>query len=231
MTLSDFRSAVRFGILNRSATAVPDSTIDRAVNDTYRQVSMPSVYRHRALERTGSWTIAADDVDYAYSALSGLGTGETVWGLFDVTYIQGSSATDFSLNRYRLRPAEMRWLDRLGLLPQGPPRRYFVWQNVLYLDARPTSNEAGHLLQARCYVRPPKLTATSDKTVLDPEWDEPIVVGAQWRIWRSLNQMDIASELKVEYGDLVNEITRVHVLEGEDPGRTVSVRHEPYTKV
>lgn len=218
--LSGLRSATNWALDNRSN--LTDTQLNRWINWSYLHVTQPHVHRHQPLQAEGPITLVLDQVQYDLPTL----LGYTLWGIYGIWYIEGTSATDYSLRRQRLRGSfDIRRTDEAAL-GQGRPTRYAIWGQtagtsggqVLNLDRRPSATDAGRLLLVRGYRQPTTLTADGDVTVLSPLWDEVIILGATWRGFRELGENARAEVARQNFGLLINEQQEARRLDAEDWG-------------
>lgn len=233
MSLVDMRTATRWALDNR--TNVSDTQLSRWLNWTYYQVSQPHIHRHQSLQASGSVSLVLDQVTYDLPTL----LGYTLWGLYGVWYVEGSSITDRTIRRQRLRGSfDVRSTDE-GSLGQGRPTRYSLWGQtasagggqVLNLDRRPSSADAGRVLLVRGYRTPATLVADGDLTVLHPAWDEILILGATWRGFRELAENARAEVARANFGALIQEQQDSRRLDAEDWGGAFEVDLQPYMVV
>lgn len=211
MTLADFRDEVLFhcGGISATSPALTTARLDRRINATYLWVSMPNHYRHPELESVEKVLLVANTSRYTPSKpnmymISGVVHAEAV----------PASVTDIT-RRTKLRPVDIR--DQMTVARQpGKPAYYAYWNSRIYLNCTPATEYQGQTLEVYGYFQPSILTAVGQATVLKPEWDEVITIGAEWRTWVSLGEADRAYEAKENFGQLVNEIADVRRLHGEE---------------
>jgi hypothetical protein len=220
LDLTALRNATKWALDNRSN--ITDSQLERWINWSYVHISQPKVHRHQPLQAEGSVTLVLDEVQYDIPTE----LGYALWGIYGVWYVEGSSITDRTLRRQRLRGGfDVRSTDE-GSLGQGRPTRYSVWGQtatsdggqVINLDRRPSAGDAGRVLLVRGYRTPTLLTDDTHTTVLNPLWDEVIVVGATWRGFRELGENARAEVNRQSYGLLINEQQDSRRLDAEDWG-------------
>jgi len=225
LNLSTLRSATKWALDNRAN--ISDAQLNRWINWSYLQVSQPNVQRHQPLQAEGSITLALDQVKYDLPTL----LGYTLWGIYGVWYIEGASITNRTLRRQRLKGAfDVRSTDDSSL-GQGRPTRYSLWGQttstgggqVLNLDRRPSSTDAGRVLLVRGYRTPATLAADGSFTVLHPLWDEVVVLGATWRGFRELNENARAEVARQNFALLIQEQQDARKLDSEDWGGAFEV--------
>ena len=230
MTHLELRTATQWALDNR--TNISATQLTRWLNWTYYQVSQPAAHRHQSLQADGEVTMALDQVSYDLPTI----LGYTLWGLYGVWYIEGTSITDRTLRRQRLKGSfDVRATDE-GSLGSGRPTRYSLWGQtgatgggqVLNLDRRPSSTDDGRSLLVRGYRTPTSLTTDGQFTVLHPLWDEVLVLGATWRGFRELGEVARAEVAKANFAMLIQEQQDARRLDAEDWGGAFEVDLAPY---
>lgn len=233
MTHLEMRQALQWSLDNR--TNLTTTQLTRWLNWTYFQVSQPMVHRHQSLQANGSVTLVLDQVTYDLPTT----LGYTLWGVYGVWYIEGASITDRTLRRHRLKGSfDVRSTDD-GSIGVGRPTRYSLWGQtagtgggqVLNLDRRPSSADAGRVLLVRGYRTPTALSADGNTTVMHPLWDEVIILGATWRGFRELGENARAEIAKANFGLLIQEQQQARRLDAEDWGGGFEVDLQPYMAV
>ena len=211
LTLADFRDELRLICGGISATSPVWTTarLDRRINASYLWVSMPNHYRHPELENITLITLTANDASYAWPTVDH-------YMILGVTHAEAVGlAINDETRRTKLDPMDHR--DMLTInRPAGKPQFYSYWDETIYIDCVPATAYQLQSLEVHGYRQPTTLSATTDTTVLKPEWDEVILLGAEWRMWVTLNEADRAYEAKQNYGQMVNEIAdfrRLHANE------------------
>lgn len=236
MNLTQLSDATRFAIDNRSD--LTSDQLERWLNWSYAHVSMPRIHRHQALQVTSlnNIKLITDQIEYDLLALF----STPLWGIYSVTYIFGTDASDYSNRRFRLEGSgDVRWFDEGNQIGTGRPNEYAVWGGgvgtghggagqVLLVDRRPTSSENGNVLLVRGYKKPTRLISNSQSTVLNELWDEVIILGAAWRGWREINRPDRAITRKEDFRDMINEVQEATQLDAEDWGGRFELDIQPY---
>jgi len=119
--------------------------------------------------------------------------------------------------RTKLYPVD--WREQMFTQrPTSRPSQYAYWDEEIWLTSVPDTASVGQLLEVSGYIQPATLSAVGEATLLKPEWDEIILVGAEWRMWISLNEADRAYEAKQNLGVLVNEVADFRKLHAEEWG-------------
>lgn len=231
MTLTEMRNATRWGLDNVGTNKVTEAQLTRWLNWSYQQVAMPKVHRHQSLQAStgNAITLVADQVTYDLSTL-----GYRLWGIYSAHYIVGTDSAVYSTQRVRLTPEDIRWFDQ-GIYGTGRPVRYAIWGGngagqVLHISSRPTSTEAGHVLQVRGYRAPDALSATDDTTALFDGWDEVVVLGARWRGWRELNRPERAEMARADFAAMIAEMQESGTEDAHDWGGRFELDLTPYTE-
>ena len=212
LTLADFRDELRFvcGGISATSPAWPVARLDRRINASYLWCSMPNHYKHPELEVTEYLTLTANIAAYAPI--------NTFYMLHSVSHVEQTLGTlTITGRRNKLDPVDMRDQATIERTAQVP-RLYSYWNNNIMLTCVPDAASIGQVLEVRGYQQPGTMTAVGEVTLLKAEWDEVIVVGAEWRMWISLNEQDRAYEAKQNLGALVNEIADVQRLHAEEWG-------------
>lgn len=211
MTLTEMVSEVRYGLGNR--TGVTTARIVRWLNWSLLHVSQPTVHRHIELLEDGAPVImVAGTTNYAVPT--------RLIAPYQVRAQQGSGGT-----YYRWLEAMVpRRFDRLqpSPTPQGAPAYYtYGPTRAVRIYPAPDATWAGGDLQVRGWMRP-TLFVTSSMSVTSPLadiWDEVLVMGGIWRAWTTLNVPDRAEVMGQTYAGLINEVSRVLNVAGEDDPR------------
>lgn len=212
MTLADFRDEVRFicGGISATSPAWTDARIDRRINASYLWCSMPNIYRHPELEDIDRIILVANVASYILT--------EDYYMIYGVDHVEAGFglATDES-RRTKLEPVDVR--EQMTILRQpSKPSGYSYWNQRIRLNCVPATAYVGQQLELYGYRQPDTLSVVGAVTVLKPEWDEIILVGAEWRMWVTLNEADRAYEAKQNLGAMVNEVADVRRLHGEEWG-------------
>lgn len=231
MTLTEMQAAARWSLDNVGTNKVTDAQLTRWLNWSYQQVAMPKVHRHQALQAStgNAITLAVDQVVYPLTGL-----GYRLWGIYSAHYIVGTDSATYSTQRVRLTPEDIRWFDQ-GIYGTGRPARYAIWGGsddgqTLHIDRRPTSTEAGHVLQVRGYRAPDALSAGADTTTLFDGWDEVLVLGATWRGWRELNRPERAEMARGNFAAMIAEMQDSGTEDAHDWGGRFELDLVPYTE-
>jgi hypothetical protein len=226
--LTTMRANVNFMLENRDDLA--DSVFDRWINWTYIQICNPGVARHRALQTNFTIALATGDIDYDIRSTT---IGFQLAGIQQVVYIDGTSATDHTLTRRKLRASHDIRTIAARPFSQGPPHKYTLQgengdNQGLIIDSQPTAAENLNLLLVDCWRYPDILSAGGDVTVLPPAWDEVIQVGAAWRGWRDQNQPDRAAEMKQQFAEMTQTLLTMTDVDAEDWETRFEVNLQPY---
>lgn len=185
--------------------------LEGLVNRAYVRVALPGTYEHPALQSSETITLATGDFDYTLSS-----TYAIRW-VRDVT------------NSRRLRKWSFERMDKT-VRPNGAPTNYARWGNVLYTNTSPTSSENGNTLAVRGWTRPTALSAATDKTVLEPEWDEAIIYLAIATGWSLIGELDMAAGYREMYAAFANDVKEIGDIEAEDPTYVPDVHESIYMR-
>ena len=215
LTLDEFRDELRL-ICGGIATASPvwtEARLNRRINASYLWVSMPRHYKHPELENIQLITLVANTAKYTWPT-----GGIEHYQLLGVTHAEATGLLiDEETRRTKLDPMGFR--DMLTINRQASkPQFYAYWDESIYIDCVPATAYQLQSLEVHGYRQPDTLTGDTDTTVLKPEWDEVILLGAEWRMWLTLNEADRAHEAKQNYGAMLNEITDFHKAHAEEWG-------------
>lgn len=223
MTRETMRDAVREGLGHRKSDEVSSTRVDRWIDWAYRHVTRPTVHPHREMKTRATTALVQGDADLGMNSDFGITDFLAVIDVADTT------------DGIRYRPMTVRERDDTDTSIEGRARFYTLFydaaasETVLLLDRPPNSQDAGNTLQLRYWREPPDFAGDSDTTVLLPDWDEVIVVGALWRGWRAMGSVERAEVMKAEFGQLVNEVSERLRLDAEDEGgRLVEVDLHEY---
>jgi hypothetical protein len=200
MTLAQFRVAVRLCLEDRSdldPTTVNGALfLNRWVNDAYRHVCLPSVYRQPAMQKSA--TVTADDTATTYA----LGSD-----VYSIRYVINDTK---GLRYTPERPEELR---------EATSGRDLTWAregNNLILRA--TSGTDGDTVRYHYWARPALLTADADVTEIHEYFDGVIVTLAAAYGAANLGMMDRADYYDDRAARLINEHRDPGVFEAEDRG-------------
>ena len=224
LTLADFRDEVRFicGGISATSPAWPAARLDRRINASYLWCSMPNHYRHPELETTEEITLVAATARYT--------PANTYYMIHSVSHVdEAAAAVTDDDRRYKLDPVDWREQATIQRTARHPSH-YSYWEGDIILTCVPDTASTGQVLEVSGYQQPDTMTAVGEVTLLRPEWDEVITVGAEWRVWISLNEQDRAYEAKQNFGALVNEIADVRRLHAEEWGWSTGIDSPSYMR-
>ncbi len=221
LTFTDFKDEVRFrlGGVESGNPAITNARVGDWTNWAYQWVCQPRVYRHPNLEVTLGIPLVEGVSEYVPedSAIRGLFQIYAV-NLSDDTSVSSITLSpnyDRTAHRRQLRPTTWRKIQRIQT-STGLPTRYTRWRTNLFIDRAPSSADAGKLLLVDAYARPAKLTQAASDTLIEPEWDEVISVGAAYRGWLALGDPEMAEDARENFGRQVNEIASQFAMDGDD---------------
>lgn len=204
LTLQQLRDEARFQLGGRTIDDLPDTRIDIWLDWAYKHIARPGIFPHRSLLASGTLTLVQSDPEYAFTDLSSVTANSQVVAIRGViNETQG----------YRLRPRTIRQLDEVRLDSSGSPREssrpilYAVESTNLLLHPAPNGTAAGDTIRVRYWAEIGTLATSGAASTLPNDWDEVIVQGATWRGFRALQIPDRAELAKIEFGQLINEVS------------------------
>jgi hypothetical protein len=222
------RDETRFWLGGRQSDdeGMTDARVDLFLNWAYRHISRPTIFPHRELQSSTTFTFTTSDGDYAFVADIGLTAASNLVAIRDlVNESQGN----------RLEPRSIRQLDEFrfdaaGSLIEGRPELYALDGTTLYVYPAPSSSYNGDTVRLRYWAEIAALASSGAASTLATDWDEVIIQGAVWRGWKALNQPERAEIAKVEFGQLTNEVTDRLSLDVEDRGWEFDVEMQPWQR-
>jgi hypothetical protein len=216
MTAIAMGAQVRNNLGGRTTASgdLPDDTnIVVWLNHALNHIASPRVYRHRELQVTTTLALVTGTADYT------IGSSPETTAVIAAAIRNPSNTTD----RHRLHPIRDREaFDISGVAPAGRPYHYALFgaTQIEVLPA-PSSTYNAWNLYVRRYVVPTQfaLTGSTLQAVASPLhtfFDEALIVGATWRGWRFLQDWERADQAKLEFGQVINEVTERMDVEAED---------------
>lgn len=202
LLLSEFRTEIRLALDDRSdlnpSNATALARLNRWTNDAYRHVCLPSVYRHPAMQSSGTITLDSDDSDQLYALAS------------DVY------AIEFVINTtkgVRYEPEQARELL------EGTTGRDFAWARWgSNLIVRASTSTDGNTLRYYYWRRPTALSANSDVTAIEEYWDQVIItLGAAYGA-ANLGMREVADYYDDRAARLINDHRPASAFEAMDRG-------------
>ena len=213
-TRDEMVTRVRFKLDNRSATDIPAPQIHDWINDAYDHVCRPSIFRHRELQETADITLVVSTRSYTIGAAS------------DVDFIYTVYNVD---EGFGLLPRDIREFDRT-VIQTAQPRFYDTWEGKLVINCNPDSASVDDVVRVRYYKMRARLTDDS-VTAIHERWDEIIIEGATWRGWKDLSNVDRADQCRDEFARMINEVTDIAKIEGEDWSSSAEPQINPVMRV
>jgi len=200
MTLDDFEDEVWLS-LERHTDADPSVSANqvrlrRWINQAYRRISLPRTYPHPELQGTQTLTLVTSTQSYALAA--------TRWAIDHIRYVDRDRI---------LKRVHKEALDRLNVEQSGEPSYWARWQNTVYLNRTPSSNENGQTLTVHTWDIPTALSSPTAATALRAIFDEPMVELAAAIGWRRLGDFARGDAHLNTYAELVNDIRAVESTE------------------
>ena len=172
--------------------------LNKAVNRSYRHISLPNIYKHAELETQFDIPLVTAVSSYSFAAASPL-----VWAIEQVKL----EADEIVLRRW-----PFKWLNELRLT-DSRPSVYARRASTLFLNTRPTAAENGDICRIYHTQRIVDLALDADVTVVSQEWDQVIVQGGIFYAWLALDNKARADGARETFGALINEIGATDVME------------------
>jgi len=221
----NLRAELRARLGNRGTT-LPDSRLDGPLRHAIVQLSSPVVHKHQILETRFSLTTAngqaagasADEQAGRYTTPIALWT---IYSMRDVTnnrkiWVSGRGAQDMVTSS----PGQPRYYSRWGRQLEFDPRPNGIFTINIHGYAKPTFTFGGGppvLLQGSC--------------PLDDEYDEGVLLGAEYRCWFNVLQDPKRGLLvKNQLADWMETIVSPDEGDKDDQGDTMIVDMEGYTQ-
>lgn len=200
VTLEGFRTAVRLSLDDRSDldTATGEALLNRWVNDAYRHVCLPSVFRQPAMQKSDDFTLAeaTDPPQYALPS--------------------DCYAVEFVINEtkaVRYTPDQPR-----ELLEQETGNDYLYGRRGNSLIIRASSATDGDTARVYYWARPALLTDDDDVTEIEEYWDQVIITLASAYGAANLGMLDKADYYDERAGRLINDHREARSFEANDRG-------------
>lgn len=200
LTLTQMRVAVRLGLEDRTdldpATANGLLFLNRWVNDAYRHICLPSVYRHPGMQQSSTVTAATATTAYALAS-----------NVYAIRYVINETK---GLRYVPERPEELR---------EGTSGRDLTWaREGSNLLLRVSSGTAGDTIRYYYWARPTLMTADADVTLIDEYWDQVIITLGSAYGAANLGMMERADYYDDRAARLINDHKAPGVFEAEDRG-------------
>lgn len=211
MTLEEFRDDVHALLDNRTditpgAAGESRDRLDRCINFAYRQATLPSVFRHPALDSSQDIILAASTSDYALS--SDLYAIEAVYLIEDDGHERRIVARNFPIL------LESRFITTNAT---GRPSRYARRGQRIYFNQQPNTDLVGNIVTVYYLARPTALSDPDDPTVIEEFWDQYIVFRAAGYLWQFFGQQQKADYFREAAASLANEAIENYDLDAADP--------------
>lgn len=204
LTLSDLRNAAHLGLKQRSDADPTDAGAGEAlwnrwVNDAYRYVCLPSVYRHPGMQASDTVTLVDGTTSYSMTGFSP--------SLYAIEFVINEDKED------RYSPMQDReLLDR----PGGSPRRWARRGNALLIRA--DSSVDGDTVRVYYWARPDLLSDDADTTDIEEFWDQVIWRFAAGFAATNLGMMETADYFNSAAAALTNDHREPGHFEAQDRG-------------
>ena len=205
-TLDDFKSELQFELDNRTTTTDPDSITDarltRWINWAYLHISQPAVFRHRELETTADILLVANQPNYSISSTT---LSMKITGVESIVYC-AAATWDWTSNRNKLRESNVSDYSR-KVHPSGTsPSTYLIRGEELLIDPTPATSIAGNVIRLWVIREPVTLAFATDTTLFSTYWDEALLLGAKYRAYKALGELEWATDALEDYAKLINEL-------------------------
>ena len=86
MTLSQFRTELKFNLENRNDSGLTDARLNLWINQAYLHLGRPEVRKHRELQFTHDYVLILDQNEYSLA-----NTTKRLLGVRNLTYFYGTS--------------------------------------------------------------------------------------------------------------------------------------------
>lgn len=147
------------------------------LNDAYFELLLTPRFTFFELDQTATLDAPAGQRVYSVST-----NFPNLWFILDIRN------ENYQIKLKRKDPSEF---DRTWRI-QGIPTRYTRFQDQIELDPIP---DVDYQLTLRYRIRPPELIAGGD-TIIQREWQEPLMTMAVQKGWEALEQWDKATQQK-----------------------------------
>lgn len=209
MNLEDFRADVlhrtQQTLESLGSNAVNGQTrLDRLINQTLLHIGRPAIYRHREMEQIYTIALVASQETYSLTPVSGVTTPTTAVESVRIVHLTNREDTK--------RLDKVRFDDTFDQrVAVGRPIEYATFSTgtaELRLQPAPSTQVANdYQLEVARYREPILLSFNSQTTEYTNDWDEVMVQGAVWRVFRQTNNQERAEVAKVEFAQLIAEVT------------------------
>lgn len=203
LNLQNFRDAVSLALGQRSdvspSGAAGQALLDRWINDAYRYVCLPSVFRHPAMQASNTLTLVDGTTSYAMNSFDP--------AVYAIEFVINETKAD------RLLPETAReLLDN----PSGSDRRYARRGQALLIRA--TSASDGDTVRVYYWARPAILNDPANVSLVEEYWDQVIWRLAAGFAWANLGSQEKADYFNASAAQLINDHREARAFEAEDRG-------------
>jgi hypothetical protein len=216
-------------LLGRTQQDIPAAVANVWLNWSLIHLTDPRVYVHRELIEENTQLLSTGLGNYSIA-----GSNLTVTRAMDSVVIKNPNINS---QRYLLWPIrEKDQFEITGIYPPNLPRWYSWLPGGTAIDiiSAPGATYNNWELHIRRIIYPgamqidafPNLTS-----VIQPAWDEVLVLGAVWRGWRDRLDYARADTMKKETGQMINEIAERLKQEAKDTDWGPQVRYVDETMV
>lgn len=201
LTYAEIEAEVKQEVLNRDDI---DTIISNAIHHAYQDIS--TVFKHYELEELAITNLVLGFRRYTLPA--------------DLRTI--ISVRDETAGR-RIDKEDFRIFDNMGIFQTGPMTRYARYGMHIEFDALADSTNQ---ILVRYIKKVSRMDADDDVSMLAPEWDEAIILGAIYRVLQRIKEYEQAEIVKQRYIELVVSRTDPKDIEDEDIDQSLGVRKE-----
>lgn len=208
LTLSEFKSYIRFQHGNNSEFSTPTDYYAIWFNQAYKELA--TRHKHRD-DKTGRTRL------FSFPQLNTSSTANTVDGTAYVSVptdaLVVQEVYNGTSNEY------LKWIpwreyvkktDRATSTAEAKPTKWHRRGTYLYLYSTP---DAAYVLTIYYRKVPASLTLDADVTLLGTEWDNPLLLLATYKSFQWTGQYDKAKVIKAEFDDLVTDLLTIYGVE------------------
>lgn len=201
LTYLEIETEVKKELLDRDDL---DVVVSNAIHHAYQDIS--TVFRHYELEELAITNLVIGYRRYTLPA-----------DLRSIITVRDETSG------HRLEREDYRVFDDMGTFQSGPLSRYARYGNHIEFDALA---DASNQILIRYNKKVSRMDADDDVSMLAPEWDEAIILGAIYRVLQRIKEYEQAEMVKQRYVELVTSRTDPRDIEDEDIEQSLGVRIE-----
>lgn len=201
LTYTQIEAEVKVELVQRDDI---DAVIQNSIYHAYQDIA--TIFHHYELEVSDTFPLVVGTREYDLTTI--------------VDYLRVILSVRNTTKGKKLDKVDWRIFDSMSSFSSGPPSRYARFGSKIEFDTLPDATDTIKIKFAR------KVTAISagQTTLLLPEWDEGIVLGAIYRALERVKEYDQAEVAKNRYLEFVQSRTRPRDLEDEDLDEPLGVR-------